>query len=159
MRGLWRRSDEHFTFGQQRASRTSCSRQSSIEHNSSHDQAEDDRREQQQPAPMLGRMAQSTDEMAAIVIRDDCDECVTRTPANSHHRQKSSDAVVRSTCRREKYACGPWKRYCRRDGNSACAPFPKKVENGIQFPMPELAVQVSRSGFSCDSEREVCADH
>ena len=33
--------------GRQRASRSGCSRQSSIEQNSSHDQAEDDRREQQ----------------------------------------------------------------------------------------------------------------
>ena len=33
--------------GRQRASRSGCSRKSSIEQNSSHDQAEDDRREQQ----------------------------------------------------------------------------------------------------------------
>jgi hypothetical protein len=79
--------------------------------------------------------------------------------SDSHHRQKSSDAVVRSTCRREKYACGPWKRHRRRDGNSACAPFVKKAENRIQFSISELAVQVSRSGFPCDSERKVCPGH
>ena len=43
--------------------------QSSIEHDASTDQSEDDRREQQQRAPILGRMAQNTDEMAAIVNR------------------------------------------------------------------------------------------
>jgi len=104
-------------------------------------------------------MAQNTDEMAAIVIRDDCDECVTRTPANSHHRQKSPGAVVRSPCRREKHACRRWKRYRRRDGKSARAPFVKKNKNDIQLAMSELALQVSRSSPSCDSKREVCSDH
>jgi hypothetical protein len=75
-------------------------------------------------------MAQNTDEMATIVIRDDCDECVTRTTANSHHRQKSSDAVVRSTCRRENYACGPWERYPRFATQSTkCLMKPRLIES------------------------------
>jgi len=88
-------------------------------------------------------MAQNTDEMASIVIGDDRDECVTCTPANDHYRQKSPDTVVRSTCGREKHACGHRNRYRRGDGKSSGAPFMKEVENGIQLPMPELAVQVS----------------
>jgi hypothetical protein len=39
--------DERFTFGRPPASRTCCNRESAIDHNSSNDQAEDDRREQQ----------------------------------------------------------------------------------------------------------------
>src|ERR1019366_388394 len=35
----------------------------------------------------------------------------------------------------------------------------KKAENRIQFSISELAVQVSRSGFPCDSERKVCPGH
>jgi hypothetical protein len=88
-------------------------------------------------------MAQNTDEMASIVIGDDRDECVTYTPANDHYRQKSPDTVVGSTCGREEHACGHRNRYRRGDGKSTGAPFMKEVENGIQLPMPELAVQVS----------------
>jgi hypothetical protein len=91
---------------------------------------------------ILGRMAQNTDEMASIVIGDDRDECVTYTPANDHYRQKSPDTIVGSTCGREEHACGHRNRYRRGDGKSAGAPFMKEVENGIQLPMPELAVQV-----------------
>jgi hypothetical protein len=87
-------------------------------------------------------MAQNTDEMESIVIGDDRDECVTYTPANDHYRQKSHDTVVGSTGR-EEHACGHRNRYRRRDGNSTGALFMKEVENGIQLPMPELAVQVS----------------
>src|ERR1039458_3601822 len=100
-------------------------------------------------------MAQNTDEMASIVIGDDRDECVTYTPANDHYRQKSPDTIVGSTCGREEHACGHRNRYRRGDGKSTGAPFMKEVENGIQLPMPELAVQVSRSGFSCESERAI----
>src|SRR5579864_231847 len=67
--------------------------------------------------------------MATIVIRDDCDECVTGTSANSHDWQKSPDTVVRSTCRREKHAGGKRERYRRRNGKSTGAPFVKKAEN------------------------------
>lgn len=88
-------------------------------------------------------MAQNTDEMASIVIGDDRDECVTYTPANDYYRQKSPDTVVGSTCGREEHACGHRNRYRRGDGKSTGAPFMKEVENGIQLPMPELAVQVS----------------
>jgi hypothetical protein len=44
--------------------------------------------------PILGWMAQNTDEMATIVIGDDRDKCVTCTPANRHYRQKSPDTVL-----------------------------------------------------------------
>lgn len=71
----------------------------------------------------------------------------------------ASDNAIRSSCRREKHACGKWKRYRRRDGKSTGAPFVKKTENGIQLPISEFAVQVSQSGPSCDSEREVGSDH
>ena len=97
--------------------------------------------------------------MASIVIGDNCDQRVTCTSANGYHRQKSPDAVVRSPCGCEKHACRHRNRYRRGDGKSPGAPFMKEVENGIQFPMAELAVQVGRSGFSCESERQVCSDH
>jgi hypothetical protein len=58
-----------FQIGRQPASALVVAGQSSIEHDASTDQSEDDRREQQQRAPILGRMAQNTDEMAAIVNR------------------------------------------------------------------------------------------
>ncbi len=138
------------------STRWSC--QSFIEHNSSQDQTEDDRGGQQQPAPILGWMAQNTDKMASIVICDDRDEGVTRTSANDHDCQKSPDTVVRRTGRRKEHAGGHRNWYRRGDSKSACAPCLKKVENGIQFPIRELAVQVSRSSFSCDPEREVCSD-
>jgi len=121
-------------------SSTRWSQQSFIEHNSSPDQAEDDRCGQQQPAPILGWMAQSTDKMAPIVICDDCDAGVTCTSADDHDCQKSPDTVVRGTCGCEKHACGHWNRYCRRDRKSTGAPFLKEIENSIQFPMRELAV-------------------
>ena len=58
-------------------------------------------------------MAQNADKMAAIVISDDCDECVTYTPANGDHRQKFPGAVIRSACRGEKQARWKWKGYSR----------------------------------------------
>ena len=140
-------------------SRTRWSRESFIEHNSSHDQTEDDGCGQEQPTPILGWMAESADEMASIVIGDDCNEGVTCAPANDHYGQKSPDTVVGSTCGREEHACGHRNRYRRGDGKSTGAPFMKEVENGIQLPMPELTVQVCRSSPSCESKREVCADH
>jgi len=88
-------------------------------------------------------MAQNTDEMASIVIGDDHDGCVTCTPANHHYRQKSPETVVGSTCGREEHACGHRNRYHCGDGKSTGAPFMKEVENGVQLPMPELAVLVS----------------
>lgn len=141
------------------ASRTCCSRQSSIEHNSSQDQAQNDCCQQQQPSPVLGWMAQNADEMSAIVVGDDSDECVTGTSTNSHHGQKPHGAVVRSARSREKQACGRWKRYRCRDGQSAGTPSCEKLENGIDLPISKLAVQVRQSRRSCNSEREVCSDN
>src|SRR5437899_342298 len=139
--------------------RTCCSRQSSIDRNSNDDQAEDDCREQQQPAPILARLAQSTDEMSAIVIGDNCDDSITSSTADSDDCQKSPETIVRSTCHPEKHACRKWKWYRCRGGESTGSPFVKKAENGIQLPISELAVQVGRSGPSCDSEREKGSDH
>src|SRR5438876_1121549 len=139
--------------------RTCCSRQSSIDRNSSDDQAEDDCREQQQPAPILARLAQSAYEMSAIVIGDNCDDSITSSTADGHDCQKSPETIVRSTCRPEKHACRKWKWYRCRGGESTGSPFVKKAENGIQLPISELAVQVGRSGPSCDSEREEGSDH
>src|SRR5438876_6483132 len=139
--------------------RTCCSRQSSIDRNSNDDQAEDDCREQQQPAPILARLAQSTDEMSAIVIGDNCDDSITSSTADSDDCQKSPETIVRSTCHPEKHACRKWKWYRCRGGESTGSPFVKKAENGIQLPISELAVQVGRSGPSCDSEREEGSDH
>ena len=139
--------------------RTCCSRQSSIDRNSNDDQAEDDCREQQQPAPILARLAQSTDEMSAIVIGDNCDDSITSSTADRHDGQKSPEAVVRSTCRPEKHACRKWKWYRCRDGETTGTPFLEKAKNGIQLSISEPAVQVRQSGLPCDSEREVCPDH
>src|SRR5437773_1243316 len=139
--------------------RTCCSRQSSIDRNSNDDQAEDDCREQQQPAPILARLAQSTDEMSAIVIGDNCDDSITSSTADSDDCQKSPETIVRSTCHPEKHACRKWKWYRCRGGESTGSPFVKKAENGIQLPISELAVQVGRSGPSCHSECEECSDH
>src|SRR6266566_818106 len=152
-------SDGRFKYGAPATLRTRCSHQSSVDCNSSDDQAEDDCREQQQPAPILARLAQSAYEMSAIVIGDNCDDSITSSTADSHDCQKSPEAVVRSTCRPEKHACRKWKGYRRRSGESTGAPFVKKAENGIQLPISELAVQVGRSGPSCDSEREKGSDH
>src|SRR5438552_11967408 len=107
----------------------------------------------------LARLAQSAYEMSAIVIGDNCDDSITSSTADSHDCQKSPEAVVRSKCRPEKHACRKWKWYRCRSGESTGAPFVKKAENGIQLPISELAVQVGRSGPSCDSEREKGSDH
>jgi len=152
-------SDGRFKYGAPATLRTRCSHQSSVDCNSSDDQAEDDCREQQQPAPILARLAQSAYEMSAIVIGDNCDDSITSSTADSHDCQKSPEAVVRSTCRPEKHACRKWKWYRCRSGESTGSPFVKKAENGIQLPISELAVQVGRSGPSCDSEREKGSDH
>src|SRR5438552_4728174 len=139
--------------------RTCCSRKSSVDCNSSDDQAEDDCREQQQPAPILARLAQSAYEMSAIVIGDNCDDSITSSTADGHDCQKSPETIVRSTCHPEKHACRKWKWYRCRGGESTGSPFVKKAENGIQLPISELAVQVGRSGPSCHSECEECSDH
>ena len=59
------------------ASGSCCRHESFIHRNSGQDHGEDDRCEEQKPAPVLDWMAQNTDKMAAIVIGDDGDECVT----------------------------------------------------------------------------------
>jgi len=151
-------SDGRFKYGAPATLRTRCSHQSSVDCNSSDDQAEDDCREQQQPAPILARLAQSAYEMSAIVIGDNCDDSITSSTADGHDCQKSPETIVRSTCRPEKHACRKWKWYRCRGGESTGSPFVKKAENGIQ-PISELAVQVGRSGPSCDSEREEGSDH
>src|SRR5947208_1414500 len=138
---------------------TRCCREGCIDRNSRDDQAEDDCHEQQQPAPILARLAQSAYEMSAIVIDDNCDDSITSSTADSHDCQKSPEAVDRSTCRPEKHACRKWKWYRCRSGESTGSPFVKKAENGIQLPISELTVQVGRSGPSCDSEREKGSDH
>src|SRR5437660_5597454 len=70
-------SDGRFKYGAPATLRTRCSHQASVDCNSSDDQAEDDCREQQQPAPILARLAQSAYEMSAIVIGDNCDDSIT----------------------------------------------------------------------------------
>ena len=92
--------------------------------------------------------------MSAIVIGDNCDDSITSSTADSHDGQKSPETIVRSTCHPEKHACRKWKWHRCRGGESTGSPFVKKAENGIQLPISELAVQVGRSGPSCDSERE-----
>src|SRR5438445_4582769 len=92
--------------------------------------------------------------MSAIVIGDNCDDSITSSTADSHDCQKSPETIVRSTCHPEKHACRKWKWHRCRGGESTGSPFVKKAENGIQLPISELAVQVGRSGPSCDSERE-----
>jgi hypothetical protein len=124
------------------ASHTCCRRQSSVEHNSSYDQAEEDGREQQQPAPILAWVAQSADEMSSIVVGNDCDGSVTGSPANRYDRYKPPNAVLRSTCCREKDACRKRKRHCRRDRKSTGASSVEISKNDIQLAMSELAVQV-----------------
>src|SRR5205809_5213227 len=110
-------------------------------------------------AQILARRAQSAYEIPAIVIANDCDDSITSSTADGHDCQKSPETIVRSTCRPEKHACRKWKWYRRRGGESTGSPFVKKAENGIQLPISELAVQVGRSGPSCDSEREEGSDH
>jgi hypothetical protein len=121
-----------FKYGAPASLRSCCSRQSSIDRNSSDDQAEDDCREQQQPAPILARLAQSADEMSAIAIGDSCDDSITSNTADSDDCQKSPEAIVRKGLIRFSFRARPsypnsiadlctwlwscvrrWKRYIR----------------------------------------------
>jgi hypothetical protein len=97
--------------------------------------------------------------MTPVEIRSDGDSGISSGAANGDNSQIFSRVVAGSACCRENHAGGEWERNSGRGDQSPGAPFLEYFQERGYFTISKLAVQISRSGLTCESEREISADN
>src|SRR5580692_3796997 len=103
-------------------------------------------------------MPKHAHEVTPVAIRNKGDGCISSSPARGDDCQKLAHGVVRSARGREEHAGREWERNGCGGHQSPSAPFPEQIQDCGYFTVSKFTVQISRSGFTCDSKRKGGAD-
>ena len=131
--------------------------QSFIDYNPDGDCTSNDRSGEQQPAPVLSRVPEHTDELMSIMVSKDGDERIAQSPAEQDYGEVFPGRVSRSTCGGEEYAGGEKRNGSGHDESPGPPPFEQSL-NTWHAIASELAVQICNTRPARQPERDICSN-
>src|SRR5690349_7327719 len=102
-------------------------------------------------------MPEHANKVTPVMIGNNGDGCISSSPADADNCKILAHGVIGSACCREKHAGGKRKRNGSRGNQGSGAPLLKYFQERGHSTLSKFTLQISRSGFACDSESEISA--